>query len=129
MYQTIDGKWVEGEVINRYSRTMSVLTTAGGTVVCKLQGPAEPKVNNFNLWPEKVAELKHYKRSFYGKEQVAIRVVFPDGKHEDYHAIRGCANAIGFDKSEIARLIESGNPVQVGPLKGTTFHRLTLEAL
>ena len=129
MYQTIDGRLVEGEVINRYSRTMIVLTADGGTVVCKLQGPPEPKINTFNVSQEKRVELNHYKRSSYGKEQVAIRVLFPDGKHEDYHAIRGCANAIGFDKSEIARLIESGNPVQVGPLKGTTFHRLTLEAL
>lgn len=130
MFETIDGRKVNGKVINRYQKTMSVLLEDGGTVTCKLQGDPQEKVNNFNKWPKtsKKIDLKNVRSSGkYGKNKIAIRVVFNDGKFEDYLSIRSCSSAIGLDKSEIARLIESGNVVRNGPLKGSTFHRMTLE--
>lgn len=127
MYETIDGRMVSGKIINRYEKTMSVLLEDGGSVLCKLQGDPKEKANSFNMWPEKVLELQEVNaKGKYGKDKVAIRVLFVDGKFEDYLSIRSCSSALGFDKSEIARLIETGNPVKFGPLKGSTFHRMAL---
>lgn len=117
MYTTIEGNKISGDVIERYTRTMSVKAEDGYTYLCQLVGEPAP-IKTFSIMPIKPG-------SFKGIEQIKCRVIKPNGEHRTFASIGIAADHYRTDRSTVSRNCNSDKALVRGRLKGYKFERIS----
>ena len=113
-YKTIKGQEINGLVINRYEKTMSVAADDGGTYLCWLVGEAQPMVS---FQPSNLKQK-------YSEVRIACRAIFPNGEFVDFMSIKAAADHYRMSSSTISRQIKNGEKLTSGKLKGVRFERV-----
>ena len=116
-YKTIQGREITGDVINRYTKIMSVAGDDGRNYVCWLVGDPAP-LKTHSIMPTK-------KDTFKGIEQIKCRVIKPNGECRTFQSIGAAANHYRTDRSTVSRNCDSEKPMVRGRLKGYKFERLS----
>jgi len=116
MYTTIDGEPIDGTVVSRRQKTMTV-ENENGRFLCWLQG--EPEV--INHCPTLPA-----KRAKAGRESMAVRAIAPDGSFEDYSSITSAASDLHVSASVIQKNFKNETVVSKEIVKGYQFFKLDI---
>ena len=115
-FKTIQGREITGDIINRYTRIMSVAGHVGRNYVCWLVGDPRP-LEDFSFTPVKP-------ENFRGIEPKKCRVIKPDGTCITFVSMGAAANHYRADRSTVSRNCESDKPIRSGRLKGYKFEIL-----
>lgn len=115
MYQTIQGKTIDGEIKIRYQRTM-IVENDQGRHLCWLVGEPGPKHTGINLPKPKPKKIPKP-----DLPKFPVRVMFPNGAMSDYPSINQARKDIGVSNSVAHRSYEHGVPVARGRAKGCRF--------
>lgn len=118
MYETIDGKMIDGKVIARYEKTMVVLSTDGYTHLCKLVGEPVKRERRFIINEKKSGKNE----KFLGKKK--IRVVYPEGEYEDFPSMQIAGECFKVSRHAVSKYCNAERKIRHGRFKGYQFIKL-----
>ena len=98
--RTKDGALIEGEIINRYSKTMSVRDANGETHVCQLVG--EPKA----VPGEKFTDPVRVVKPRVGRRPKPVGIKYRNGEIEHFPTMNSLGIAMGCQNNLIIEAIE-----------------------
>lgn len=118
MYETIDGRMIDGEITARNERTMVVLGTDGYTHLCKLVGESVKQERRFIINEKKPGRSE----KFLGKK--AIRVVYPNGEYEDFPSMQIAGERFKVSRHAVSKYCSVERKIRYGRFKGYQFIKL-----
>lgn len=118
MYETIDGRMIDGEITIRNERTMIVLGSDGYNHLCKLVGEGVKRERKF------IINEKNPGRSERNISGSAIRVIYPNGEYEDFRSMQIAGETFKISRHAVSRFCSSERKVAKGRFKGYEFIRL-----
>lgn len=122
MYTTIKDEKVEGEIVARGEKTMTV-QTANDRVLCFLVGDPAPR----NTRPALRRKPTQNKKPKKPRPVHPIRCVAPDGTTTDFPSIKQASDTLGVSKSLIQSSYKEGRKATKGMFKGYQFFRIDKE--
>ena len=118
MYETIDGKIIDGKVIARYEKTMVVLGTDGYTYLCKLVGEGVKQERRIIIKADKPGKNE----KFLSKN--AIRVVYPNGEYEHFQSMQTAGECFKVSRHAVSKYCNAERTIKHGRFKGYQFIKL-----
>lgn len=118
MYETIDGRMIDGEITARNERTMVVLGTDGYTHLCKLVGEGVKRNHRFIINEKKPGKNERY------ISKKTIRVVYPNGEYEDFPSMQIAGERFKVNRHAVSKYCKLERKLRYGRFKDYEFIRL-----